>query len=296
MELFLEVMRTHSFTDIARARGTAPSSVSRTITGLEHELGIRLFQRSTRKLVPTEAAMAYFERIYPILGELRSARQIAMDLSEEPKGTLRITASTVYGEMYIAPLLPGIYERYPSLSIELILSDAYLDLIEERIDIAIRLGTLRDSSYVAQRLRSMEFFICASPGYINKYGKPDEPQQVVSHNCLLFPRAGHSLNWLFKDGLGKVSNVPINGKCLINNSRAIRQCAISGMGLVLLPDWLIADDIKSGLLVRLFEEFTVTATDYEAAVWLMRPSREYVPLKTRVFMDYLNNALHDNHP
>lgn len=296
LELFLEVMRTRSFTNIARARGIAPSSVSRTITGLENELGIRLFQRSTRKLEPTEAAMVYFERISPILNELQSARQMATDLSEMPKGTLRVTASIVYGEMHIAPLLPEIAERYPSLTIELILTDAYLDLIEERIDIAIRIGTLEDSSYIARRLKKMEFYICASPGYLAKHGKPDVPQQVTSHNCLLFPRTGYNLNWLFKDTVGKISDIPISGKCLITNSQAIRQCAMAGMGLALLPDWLIEDDIQSGLLVRLFAEFAVTATDYEGAIWLMCPSREYVPLKTGVIMDYLIETIHTRHP
>lgn len=290
LALFKEVMRARNFTDIARARGIAPSSVSRAISGLENELGIRLFQRSTRKLEPTEAGMVYFERISPLLDELQSARQVAADLSEEPEGTLRVTASTVYGEMHIVPLLPEIAQRYPALTIELLLTDAYLDLIEERIDLAIRLGALPDSSFVARQLKKMTFYIGASPAYIEKYGAPAEPQQVALHNCLIFPRTGYNSNWLFRDDAGTVYDIPIDGKCLITNSQAIRQCALAGMGLVLLPDWLIGEDIRSGALVRLFENYTVTATDYDGAIWLMYPSRKYIPLKARVFMDFLLKA------
>lgn len=294
LELFAEVMRTRSFTDIARARGIAASSVSRVITTLENELGIRLFQRSTRKLEPTEAGRVYFERIVPLLSELQSARHMAADLNEEPKGTLRVTAGAVFGEMYLVPLLPELAKRYPSLTIELLLTDANLDLIDERIDIAIRVGTLHDSSYIARRLNDMSFYVCASDNYLKQYGKPTEPQQVKSHNCLLFPRAGYSFNWLFKDAVGNITQVPTGGKCLITNSRAIKQCAIAGMGLALLPDWLIDADIRAGTLIKLFEGYTVTPTDFEGAVWMLSPSREYVPLKTRVFMNYLIENFQDN--
>ena len=287
LELFAEVMRTRSFTEVARALRIAPSSVSRTITALENELGIRLFQRSTRRLEPTEAGVVYFERISPLLGELQSAREMAADLSEEPTGTLRLTAATVFGQMHIVPLLPAIQERYPSLSVELVLTDAYLDLIEEHIDLAIRLGTLQDSSHIARRLKDVTFYICASRAYLDRFGTPIAPQEITDHECLLFPRQGHNLNWSFRSATGDVTEVPIRGRYLITNSQAIRDSAKAGMGLTLLPDWLVEDDIRSGELIHLFADFDVTATDFQSAVWLIRPSRDYVPLKTRVFTEHL---------
>jgi len=288
LELFAELMRTRSFTDIAHARGIAPSSVSRTIAGLEKELGIRLFQRSTRKLEPTEAGVTYFERIEPLLAELQSARLMAADLDAQPRGVLRVTTGVVYGEMYIAPLLPELAERYPSLTIELILTDATLDLIEERIDVAIRTGTLRDSNYVARRLKDMTFYLCAAQTYLNRHGKPTDPEEVMSHNCLLFPRVGYTTTkWLFRNRSGNIREIPIRGNCLITNSRAIKECAMAGMGLALLPDWLVGAEVEAGSLIRLFDNHEVTPTDYEGAVWMLSPSREYVPLKTRVFTEYL---------
>ncbi len=280
-------MRQRSFTDVAKQQGTAPSSVSRTIASLEKELGVLLFQRSTRKLEPTEAGLIYFDRISPIIKELETAKQIIADVNEEPTGTLRVTASIVYGQTNIAPLLPDIIDKYPSLTIELLLTDAYLDLIEDRVDVAIRLGSLQDSSYIARQINSIQFVICASPGYIEKYGAPANPEEVRNHNCLIFPRVGHNNNWLFKDTKNKIHDIQIHGQCLITNSESIRQCTILGMGLALLPDWLVYNDIQSGSLIRLFNQYSVTATDFNSGIHLLYPSREYIPLKTRIFINYL---------
>lgn len=287
LDLFIDVMRYGSFADAARARGVAPSSISRAIAALEGELGIRLFQRSTRKLEPTEAAMVYYERINPVVNEIETARQIALDVTEEPRGTLRVTAGTVFGQLVIAPLLPDLARTYPQLSIELLLTDAYLDLVEERIDVAIRAGSLKDSSYVAKRLSNMTFYVCASPSYLSRRGKPQTPEEIANHDCLVFPRTGYNMDWMFKDAEGVITRIAIQGKYLITNSAAIKQCAIAGMGLTLLPDWLISDAVASGDLVTLFSDYVVTATDYDSAVWILYPSREYLPLKSRVFIDLL---------
>ncbi len=283
--LFIEVVQQGSFAKVARIRNIDPSSVSRAIAKLEAELGIRLFQRSTRKLETTELGAIYFQRIAPLIDELESARRIAVDIDRQPQGTLRVTAGLAFAQQQIVPLLPELAKIYPSLSIELILTDAYLDLIAERIDVAIRLGNLQDSSYMAKHLRKISFYICASPDYLSKHGQPKIPQNIESHNCLLFPRARYSLDWLFRDGTGKVTEIQIKGKYLLTNSLAIRQCAISGMGLALLPDWLVDHDLKSGNLVRLFAEYDVTATDFESSIWLLYPSRTYIPAKTQVFID-----------
>ncbi len=133
----------------------------------------------------------------------------------------------------------------------------------------------------------MNFYICASPDYIEQQGMPDKPADIKNHNCLIFPRTGYNTNWLFKDAKNKVVEIPIDGKCLITNSQVIKECAISGMGLALLPDWLIAEDIKSGALISLFNNFSVSATDFDSGVYLLYPSREYVPLKTQVFIEHL---------
>jgi DNA-binding transcriptional LysR family regulator len=226
---------------------------------------------------------------------LESAAQFAADISQEPQGKLRLSTGVTYGENCITPLLSEFAERYPALSVELILSDAYLDLIEERIDIAVRLGTLKSSSHIARRLATMTFHVCASPAYLEKNGKPQAPYELTEHECLLFPRTGYNFNWLFKDSHGTITEIAIKGKYLITNSNAIRRCCLNGMGITLLPDWLVSEHLSSGELVSLFTDYQVTATDFDSAIWLIHPSREYLPGKTRAFRDFLLEKYQLNH-
>ena len=287
LKLFIEVMRKRSFTEVAKAERMAPSSVSRAIASLETELGTRLFQRSTRKLEPTEAGLRYFERIAPLLEELMEAGMMVADSVGRPEGTLRVSAPAVFGQMFLVPVVVELHKKYPDLTIELLLNDAYVDLVGERIDVAIRLGTLSDSSYIARRVSIIRYYICASPEYLKRHGTPATPQALAQHECLLFPRGEYSLNWLFRDAAGDVEEVEIHGRCLITHSESIRQCALSGMGLALLPDWLIGPDIESGELQTLFDNYEVTATDYGSAIWILQSSRAYVPQKAKVFVDHL---------
>ena len=291
LNLFVEVMQQGSFARVAKMRNIDPSSVSRSIAKLEAELNIRLFQRSTRKLEPTEAGIVYFEQIVPLLEGLESARQLTSDVQQQPRGRLRVTVGAAFAQKQIIPILPEFTEVYPELSLDFVITDAYLDLIEERIDLAIRLGTLQDSSYIGKRLRKMSFYICASPQYLSKHGKPNTPQQILHHNCLLFPRANRRLSWLLKDREQRVTEIETTGKYLLTDSLAIRQCAIAGMGLALLPDWLVSNDFNSGDLICLFPEYEVTASDYKSSIWLLYPSKAYLPAKTRVFMNYLSREL-----
>ena len=287
LKIFVEVVEKGNFATVARVRNIAPSSISRTIAKLEKELGIRLFQRTTRKLQPTEAGIIYYRRVASIIQDLQVANAMASDAVNTPTGTLRVTASTVFAQQKIIPLLPEFADHYPSLKISMLLLDSYVDLIAENIDVAIRLGTLEDSSYRFKKLRSLKFYICASPQYLQKNGEPKLPSDLSKHNCLLFPRRINNFKWSFKNDDQHISEVEIQGKYLLTNSAAIKQCTIAGMGISLLPDWLVETDIRSGNLVTLFNEYEVTATDYHSGIWLLYPSREYTPLKTQLFMDYL---------
>jgi DNA-binding transcriptional LysR family regulator len=291
LKLFIAVVNERSFTEVANAYRIAPSSVSRAIAALEKELGIRLFQRSTRKLEPTESGLIYFNRISPLIEELEAAQEFAAEVSKEPRGKLRVTTATSYGQVAIVPLLPKFAKCYPFVSIELILTDSYLDLIEDRIDVAIRLGKLENSSYIAKRISKIDFYVCASPEYLDEYGRPEQLEQIKNHKCLLFPRAGQSLNWLFKDKDKNITEITIGGKCLITNALAIKQCLLNGMGISLLPDLLVRQEITEGRLINLFPDYIATATDFESSVWLLYPSRDYLPLKTRVFIDFIETEL-----
>lgn len=291
LQIFVEVMRQGSFAAVARDRNIDPSSVSRAIAGMEEELGIRLFQRTTRQLSPTEAGIAYFERVEPLVEEMQQAIAVAADISGQPKGTLRVTASVSFGLKCIVPLLANLETMYPELTVNLLLTDAIVDLLAERIDVAVRLGPLADSTLIAQQLMRTCYFVCASPQYLKRWGQPETPSDVEQHNCLLFPLAGFRSRWIFRDRNGDMSETPVRGRTIISSAIALQQCAIAGMGLALLPHWLIDEDLHAGTLVNVFPDYEVTATDFSTAAWLVYPTRAYVPLKVRVFIDFLKKYI-----
>ncbi|APB33161.1 LysR family transcriptional regulator [Gloeomargarita lithophora Alchichica-D10] len=256
LQTFVDVIKQGSFAAVARERNIDPSSVSRAIAGLEEELGIRLLQRTTRQLSLTEVGMTYFQRIEPLIEEMQQAIDVAADMSGQPKGTLRITASVSFGLKCIVPLLPDFKAMYPDLTLDLVLTDANVDLFAERIDFAIRLGLLADSTLIAQPLMQTHYVVCASPQYLNQWGYPKLPSDIEHHNCLLFPLAGYRSKWRFRDMDQKESKVLVRGHTIISNAMALQQCAINGMGLALLPNWLIGNNLQNGTLVNVFPKYS----------------------------------------
>lgn len=291
LQLFVEVIHQGSFAAVARDRNIDPSSVSRAISGLEQELGLRLFQRTTRKLSPTEAGTTYFQRVEPLLEELQQAKDLAADVSGQPTGQLRVTASVPFGLKCIVPLLPQFAERYPDLTVDLLLTDTVVDLVAERIDLAIRLGLLADSTLIAHQLMRTRYRVCASPEYLRRSPLIKAPSDLARQNCLRFPLAAFQTRWIFKNQAGEMSEVAVQGKTIISNMTALQQCAIAGMGLALLPNWLIDEELRTGTLVDVFPKHTVTATNFSTAAWLVYPSRTYVPLKVRLFIEFLKEVV-----
>lgn len=283
LRTFVEVMRRGSFAAVARDRNSDPSSISRSIAALETELGARLFNRTTRQLSPTEAAVGYFDRIEPLLVELERAGLAAADSGDEPRGTLRITAPVTFAQVNLVPFLPEFARRYPALSFELLLTDQLLDLVEQRVDLAVRLGKLADSSLIAHRLCDMVYAVCASPDYLRRHGRPASPAELEDHECLRYPVPGYGARWRFRQGEGPVSEVPIRGRVVVSNGVALRQCAVAGMGILMLPRWNVAEELRTGALVELFAEYRATASEFDTAAWLLYPSRSYLPLKVRAY-------------
>jgi DNA-binding transcriptional LysR family regulator len=291
LQIFVEVMRQGSFAKVARERNIDPSSVSRAIAGLEEELGVRLFQRTTRQLSLTEAGTVYFERIEPLVEEMQQAIDVATDISGRPKGTLRVTASVSFGLKCIVPLLADFQSLYPELAVDLLLTDTVVDLFADRIDVAVRLGQLADSTLIAERLMQTRYYVCASPNYLKRHHQLEKPSDLEQHNCLLFPIAGFRTRWIFRARNKEISEIPVSGSTVISNALALKECTLAAMGLALLPNWLIDEDLRTGKLVNVFPDYEVTATDFNTAAWLIYPNRSYVPLKVRVFIDFLKENI-----
>ena len=291
MRIFVEVAHRGSFAAVARDRNVDPSSVSRAVALLEDEVGARLFQRSTRRLMLTEAGEIYLARIALLVDELDHARDEIRGVSAGPTGTLRLTTSVAFGYTCLVPLLPEFRERYPGVKLELMLTDAVLDLVAERVDLAIRLSRRFDADFIATKLLDTQYRVCASPEYLNKNKAPATPVELQFHKCLLFPLPDFRSRWLFKNKQGAVEEVAVNGDVSILNALALRACALSGMGPVLLSNWLIDEDIAQGKLIDLFPDYRVSANEFYSAIWLGYPSRAHLPNKVRVMIDFLKQHL-----
>lgn len=287
VRIFLDVMRQGSFASVARMHDVDPSSISRTIALLEEQLGFRLFQRTTRRLVATEPGNLYFERIQPLIDEMERARDEARDVVAEPSGRLRITASVAFGTTCLVPLLPRLRLAHPALELDLLLSDDVLDLIAERVDLAIRLGPRLDSGFVGTQLMRTRYRVCASPSYVARAARLKRPSHLSAHDCLLFPLPGYRTLWKFRDRRGEVVEVPVRGNVVISNALALLRAAQDGGGPVLLADWLVGASLKDGSLVDLFPNHDVAATDFDTAAWILYPSRAYMPRKLRAGIDFL---------
>ena len=291
VRVFVDVMKQGSFAAVARQRDMDPSSISRAISNLEDQLGFRLFQRTTRKLAPTEAGSEYFGRVESLIGEFDLAGEAALDLVSSPTGTLRVTACTSFGQRVLAPILPELRSRYPDLTIDLHLVDHSVDIVEDKIDLAVRFGKKPEGDFIVSRLVPRHFRICASPAYIDKHGWPDSPQALSERDCLLFSFPGYRTAWKFRRRDEGVFEVPVAGHVLISHGVTMTRCAVAGLGPALLPDWLCADEVRNGELVDLFPDYECTATEFDTSAWLVYPSRSYVPLKLRAFIDFLREKV-----
>lgn len=291
LQLVALVAQRGSFALAAKERDLDPSIVSRAIAGLEEELGIRLFQRTTRRMSLTEAGDLYLRRIEPLIEEMERARVEALDVSAAPAGTLRISASVSFGQSMIVPLLPAFRHRYPDLKVEGIFTDANLDLVSERIDLAVRLAPIIEGDLIATRLRNTQYRVVASPAYLADAPPVTKPSELGRHRVLLFTLRAFRSRWIFRDRAGQIEEVSIEGDITLSPAGSLRDAVLLGLGIALLPNWLVDEHIATGRLVRLLPDLDVTATTFDTAVWLVYPSRAYLPNKVRVMIDFLKESL-----
>jgi DNA-binding transcriptional LysR family regulator len=301
LKTFVEVMRRGNFATVAKDHDLDPSSVSRVIAGLEQELGLRLFHRTTRKLSPTEAALVYFDRVEPLVEELERARLKAVDISERPKGLLRIAAPVSFALLNIVPLLPEFAWLYPEVSFDLILNDKFPDLLEERIDVAVRISPVTQKGLEAIPLAPMIARVCASPAYLKKRGHPKTPEELVNHDCLLLTLPGFADQWKFRKKTSKKRSdeisVDVRGRLHTSNAVALKACALADMGLILQARWITGHELREGTLIDVFPNYEVTAATFDSPnAWLIYPSKTYLPLKVSVFVDFLQKHFRDGPP
>lgn len=291
LHTFLAVTEKGSFAAAAKDANVDPSSVSRAIATLENQLGARLFQRTTRSLNLTEAGYLFLARAKPICDELEIATEEIANLQQKITGKLRISTSVAFGQACILPHLAEFREVYPDLQIDLKLSDQNLDLITDQIDLAIRLNPFSDNRFIRSRIKQTRYRVVASKTYLSAHSDITEPSDLTDHQCLLFDLPQYQDYWNFKDSTGQLEQIPIQGNLTISNALAIKECAINGLGIALLADWMVEQDIHDGHLIDIFPTHEVSAEEFDTGIWIIYPDRAFLPTKTRVMIDFLKDKL-----
>ncbi|MCZ4280686.1 LysR family transcriptional regulator [Kiloniella laminariae] len=291
LKIFMTVARLGSFAAAARKENIDPSSVSRIVAGLENELAVRLFQRTTRNLTLTEAGELYLARIQAIPDELELAREQAIAVHTEPRGPLRITASVAYGQSCLLAQIPAFRSAFPDIELELLLTDEKLNLVDNRIDLAIRLAPEIKTDVICTKLHTTRYHVVASPGYLAKSPPVETPEDIVRQDMILFDLPEYRTEWHFRSADNKTATIPVKGNLVISNALAIRESVLADQGLALLPNWLVDQTIADGHCLDLFPTYRVTATSFDTGAWLLYPSRNFLPLKVRAAVDFLRPRL-----
>ncbi len=288
LDVFVAAVETGSFSGAARRLHCTRSAVGKSVARLEARLGVRLFLRDTRHSTLTEPGRTFYEHAVRASAELLSGVAAVERTRDEPRGRLRITMPVAFGRRCAVPVLMALGRHHPALELDLALTDRVVDVVHEGIDLALRVGALRDSTdLVAKRLGEHRMVVCAAPDYLRAAGRPDGPGALGSHRCLMYGRMGSNKPWQFRDAQGRSFDVTIRPRWRFDDLEAIADAARAGDGLARLPTWLVAEDLRSGALRVAFSE--PQPWSYEMhAVW---PRMHALPLKTRVAVDALVKEL-----
>ncbi len=284
MRVFAKVVEQGSFAKAGQVLDISNAVVTRHVADLEEHLGTRLLNRTTRKLSLTETGHAYLERVIQILQEIDDAEAIASAQSQKPSGNLRIYSHLGFGQLQLAQLLPAYTREYPDVTLDLMLSNRAVDLVEDRFDVGVFIDFQKfDASMVARQLGMSEVLLCASPAYVKQHGTLRTMADISRHACLNFSYEQVRHHWPTKGPNGETVNIPITSKVVSNNGELLRQCALAGMGIMLRPSFSLGDDLATGRLVRLLPDQRLG----QLSVVLVYPSRRLLSAKVRSFVDFM---------
>lgn len=288
IQLFVRVVEEGSFSAAARFLGLTPSAVSRQISQLEKALGGCLFQRTTRKQSLTEAGEIYFQYAHRLVEDLEAAQLAVKRLTDKPSGTLRVTAEADFALAFIEPILPEFLTRFPETQVCLHMSAGLQNFIDANLDVAIRIGHLEDSSLIARKLTQSHSVVCASPVYLAKNGVPSHPSDLISHSCLSFRTQLGKNYWRFSEEPGAI-DVPSNGRLKVNGLLFLRNAALNDLGIIMIPTWMIGEELEQQRLLPIFEDFPVLppSTPINA---IFAHNRQLAP-KVRAFVDFLTEQM-----
>jgi DNA-binding transcriptional LysR family regulator len=287
LRVFVAVVRNGGFAAAARVLGMPRSTVSRWVQELEHNLGVRLLQRTTRKVELTEIGAGYYERCAKAVDAAGHAGAWVQSQSENPQGTLVVTTFQLFAESLLAPILVSYLRDNPGMSAQVVLNERNIDLVSDHVDVAIRIGALADSSLVVRKLAELEVYLVASPEYLLKEGAPEHPSELADHSTVVYGHSQQVRAVRFDDGNEEVE-VTLAGRCAANSIQLVRQLTLGALGIGALPPILIQEDLAAGRLVRILPSWSNNGSQ---PIYVVYPSREHLPRKVRAFVDLLTSEV-----
>jgi len=280
---FIRVVEAGSFTAVAKERNTSQPTISRQIAQLEDHLGCLLFQRTTRSLTLTDDGRLFYGQALATIEAVASAESAVGRRKGKPSGVLKLACAAVMGRLHIAPRLPRFLARYPEVSVDLAMSDGFADMVEEGIDLAIRVGELTDASLIARRIGTTRRVVVATPDYIARKGEPATPADLAAHDCVVYSRLATGANWPFVTGCVPIS-VPVSGRFHVNNTEGLRAAVLNGIGIGMVPIWHFVDrEIETGAVKVLLAGYEPRPHPINAVY----PSRRHLAPKVRAMIDFL---------
>jgi DNA-binding transcriptional LysR family regulator len=285
MQAFVQVVDSGSFAGAAKRLAASPAAVTHHVQALEDRLGVQLLNRTTRKLNLTEVGRTFYQHSARILAQVEEAERSATLLQTTPRGLLRLNTSEGIARV-VMPLIAEFSEAYPEMAFDVVLTDRMADMVEEGFDLALRAGPLPDSTLISRKLGLGRLTLCAAPDYVARCGAPQRPEDLSSHNCLIYHMLGNE--WRFTSRAGAVA-VAVSGNLRSNSLEAVRRAALSGQGIGLLAAIVVAEDLQNGALVQLLPGYEVN----EVVIQAVYPASRHVSVKIRSFLDFLVKRLHD---
>lgn len=282
LRAFVKVVETSSFSEAGRRLRLSRSAVSKYVAELEEDLGVQLLSRTTRRVTPTENGQAYFERAMAILADLDAADHAVSQSQATPRGLLRVNAPMSFGTMRLGPALAGFMKEYPELQIQLALSDEHVDPVQDGLDVTLRIADLESSSLIARKLMPIERVLCASPGYLKQHGTPKHPNELRNHDCLTYGYLSTGNQWKLT---GKDGDHWINPRWTLcaNNAEVLRDAAVAGRGVALVPTFIAEAALKAGRLRTFLDGYHAPPL----ALYALYPPTRHLAVKVRLFIDYL---------
>jgi len=284
--VFTKVAETKSFTGAADQLGLPKSTVSRKLAQLEERLGVRLVQRTTRKLALTEIGEAYYARAARIVADVQAAEQVVTDMQATPRGRLRVTAPIDLSTRYLGAIIAAFIADHGDITVELDATDRVVDLIEEGFDVAVRFGQLPESTLIARKVGTITAWLCASPAYLAKRGTPTTVDELEDHDKVLFAPSARSTGWTLQNG-DQTYELGRPARFISNNLGAVRDVALAGGGIAVMTEFMVACDVHDGKLVRVLPDWHSRNIDVQAVY----PARQNLPPRLQLFLDHLAKAL-----